>query len=183
MSIASMSSVAFVRRKDVNLTTVAPTGAAPNSLKEIELATAGTTDSQNALTTALKVIVTYIPTEVLTLYITVLATIQLPNRTSYRPLWVAFFCFLAATPFTVWLVYAAKVITAGKGLPLAPRTWPVWEMSAATIAYVAWALALPESPFKYNFDWYNPALAGVIVMITTTILGLVAPLFQRPIPS
>jgi len=183
MSIASMSSVAFVRRQDVDLAQVAPAGAAPNSLKEIELATAGTPDSQNAVTTALKVIVTYIPTEVLTLYVAVLAAIQLPDRTSYRPLWVAFFCFLAATPVAVWLLYAAKVITAGKELPVAPRTWPVWEMSAATIAYVAWAFALPESPFKYEFAWYTPALAGVIVLITSTVLGLVAPLFQRTIPS
>lgn len=184
MSIVSMSSVAFARRADVDIPNVASANAAPNSLRSIELATAGTPNSQNAVTTALKVIVTYIPTEVLTLYVAVLAAIQLPNRTSYRPLWAAFFCFLAATPVIVWLLYAANVLTAGKGLPLSPRTWPLWEMSAATIAYTAWAFALPESPFKYEFsDWYTPALAGVIVLITSTVLGLVAPLFQRPIPS
>jgi hypothetical protein len=182
MSISSMANVAYVRRADVNVPKVAPANAAPKTLNQIELATAGTPDSQSAMTTALKVIATYIPTEVLTLYVAVLAAIQIPNRTSYRSLWAAFYVFLGATPVIVWLVYAAKVRAAGKPLPLAPRQWPIWEMSSAAIAYTAWAFALPETPFK-EFNWYSAALAGVIVLIISTVLGLVAPLFQRPIPA
>lgn len=183
MSIVSMANVAYVRRADVNVPNVAPINMAPKTLDQIELATAGTPESRNALTTALKLIVTYIPTEVLTLYVAVLAAIQLPNRTSYRPLWMAFYGFLIATPLIVWLVYAANVISGGKKLPMAPRTWPLWEMFAATVAFVTWAFALPDSPFKYFSDWYTPALAGVIVLVISTLLGLLAPLFQRPIPE
>ncbi len=183
MSITSMTNVAYTRRADVNAPQVAPVGAAPKTLSQIELATAGAPASQNAVTTALKVMVTYIPTEVLTLYVAILATIQIPNRMSYRPLWVAFYCFLVTTPIVVWLVYAVKVRAAGKNLPLAPRTWPLWEMFAATVAYAAWALALPDSPFKYSYDWYSPALAGVFVLIISTLLGLLAPLFQRTLPA
>lgn len=182
MSIASMASVAFVRRADVHVPNVAPANAAPETLDDIEAATVSTPDSQTAMTTALKVIVTYIPTEVLTLYVAILAAIQTPNKTSDRPLWTAFYAFLAATPLVVWLVFAAKVRAAGKDFPLAPRTWPMWEMSAATIAYAAWAFALPESPFK-SYAWYTPALAGVLVLIVSTILGLLAPLFQRPLSA
>src|SRR6266849_5523224 len=97
MSITSMANVAYVRRRDV-ATAAAPANKAPASLKQLELATAGTPDSQNSVTTALKVIVTYIPTEVLTLYVAVLAAIQDPNRHSRRSLWIAFYCFLIATP-------------------------------------------------------------------------------------
>lgn len=183
MSISSMANVAYVRRADVHVPQVAPANAAPQTLGQLELATAGTAESQSAVTTALKVIVTYIPTEVLTLYVAVLAAIQDPNRKSHNALWAAFYFFLIATPLVVWLVYAAKVRAASKPLPLAPKTWPVWEMFAAMVAYAAWAFALPDSPFKYYGDWYSPALAGVIVLIISTLLGLLAPLFQRPLPA
>jgi hypothetical protein len=51
-------------------------------------------------------------------------------------------------------------------------------MAAATIAYVAWAFALPESPFN-DAAWYSAALAGVIVMTASVLLSLLAPLFQH----
>lgn len=184
MSISSMTNVAYVRRTDVKTANVSA-NAAPKTIGQIELATGGTPESQNAATAALTVIVTYIPTEVLTLYIAVLAAIQDPARKTSRSLWAAFYCFLIGTPIIVWLVYAAKVSTAGKPLPLAPRTWPLWEMFAATVAYAAWAFALPDSPFNRDFSayWYSPALAGVIVLIVSTLLGLLAPIFQRPLPA
>jgi hypothetical protein len=96
--------------------------------------------------------------------------------------WVSFWCFLAATPVVTWLVYAAKVKAQNKALPIAFRAWPVWEMMAAIIAYTAWTLALPESPFTiYQGSWYSPAVSGVIVLAASTVLGLLAPFFQRPL--
>ena len=184
MSISSMASVAFVRRVDVNLPTVAPANAAPNSLEKIELATAGTPESQTAGTTALKAIATYIPTEVLTLYVAVVAAVRSSNTDpkieNFPALWTTFFCFLVATPIVLWLVYAAKCTAAGKPIPVLPRAWPLWEMFAATLAYVTWAFALPQSPFQQE-SWYSAAIAGVIVMIVSTALGLLAPLFSRPL--
>jgi hypothetical protein len=206
MSISSMTNVAFVRRADVNLPGVAPMNAAPASAESVALSTAGTAESKSAMTATLDVIVTYIPTEVLTLYIAVLAAIQ-PAVTTPLPatqtppapsqalaaiatqpppvhsLWVTFYCFLIATPLVVWLVYSAKVRTAGRPLPVRPKTWPMWEMFAATVGYATWAFALPNNPFKYSYDWYSSALAGVLVLIVSTILGLLAPLLQRTLPS
>jgi hypothetical protein len=204
-----MANVAFVRRVDVNLPNVAEEDEAPTSLNKIELATGGTPESQNAVTTALKVIVTYIPTEVLTLYVAILGAIQVPNSASTQTTkgtaaeaannaaaaaaeaanvgasapWTVFYCFLVATPVIVWLVFAAKVHAANKPLPLAPRTWPLWEMFAATVAYTVWACALPNSVFTAGGGWFTPALAGVLVLIVSTVLGLLAPLFQRPLPA
>jgi hypothetical protein len=177
-----MASVAFVRREDVDLPKVAAANAAPNSLEKIELATAGTTESQTAATTALKVIATYIPTEVLTLYVAVVAAIRVPNAENFPALWKTFYCFLVATPIILWLVYAAKCVAAQKPVPISPRAWPLWEMFAATLGYAAWAFALPQNPFQQE-SWYSSALAGVIVMIVSTLLGLLAPLFSRPLHS
>jgi hypothetical protein len=180
MSISSVAEVAFVRRTDVNLPQLPTTSKAATAFDKIELVTSGTPNAQTALSTTLKVIVTYIPTEVLTLYVAVLAAIRVPSRTDVRPLRIAFYGFLVATPLVVWLVYAAKCKGGGKGLPLTPRTWPLWEMLAAALAYAAWALALSDNPFS---NWYSPGLSAIVVLVVSTLLGLVAPIFQRPIKA
>jgi hypothetical protein len=162
--------------------TYPPLDEAPRTAAAIEQATGGTDASKNAVTSAINLIVTYIPTEVVTLYVAVVATLQGDDRHVTRPEWIAFFCFVAATPLFVWLLYAAKVRSAGKPLPASPRTWPLWEMVAATVAYAAWVFALPKSPFRSFPDWYSPALAGVLVLIVTTLLGLLATIVPRTLP-
>lgn len=165
---------------------VAPAIAPASVFKKTEAVTAGTPEAQTAVTTALKVIATYIPTEVLTLYVAVLAAIRVPNQTGQqtladkRPLEIVFYVFLAATPLIVWLVYAAKCKGGGKPLPWAFRSWPLWEMAGATVAYAAWAFSLSENPFVFA-SWYSSAVAAIVVLIVSTVLGLLAPLFQRPL--
>jgi hypothetical protein len=131
--------------------------------------------SSRAINAALNVLFGYIPTEVLTLYVAVITAIQQPNKVTQAQ-WIAFWSFLVATPIMVWLVYGAKIMAAQRPLPLAPRTWPVWEMFAATVAYCAWAFALPNAPFT-GYAWYSSALAGIGVLIASTVLGLLAPIF------
>jgi hypothetical protein len=136
----------------------------------------------------------YIPTEVVTLYVAVAAALQPPSpadgvaaavaasavAASQRSLWIAFWCFFVATPLVVWVVYASKLTAAKKPLPSTYDAWPVWEMLAALIAFCAWAFALPNTPFR-EFPWYSPALASIAVLLGSTVLGLLAPLFQRPL--
>jgi hypothetical protein len=115
----------------------------------------------------------------LTLYVAVLAAIQKPGIVT-RAEWITLWGFLVATPIVVWLVFGAKVKAAQKQMPVAPRTWPVWEMFAATVAYCAWAFALPNTPFT-SYTWYSSALSGIAVLVASTVLGLLAPFFQRPL--
>lgn len=146
---------------------------APAAPSKPSAAAAGTTD------TALHVLFGYIPTEVLTLYVAVLAAIrQRPEVT--RADWLTFWIFLLATPIVVWLVYGAKLKALQKPVPLRFGAWPVWEMFAATAAYAAWAFALPQSPFS-AYDWYSSALSGLAVLVVSTLLGLLAPFLQRPL--
>lgn len=189
MSIVSLANAAAGRRLDF-----APMGKVPIGLIEIAQAAAtspatgsgiektpGQTDAARtaSMDAALNVLFGYIPTEVLTLYVAVLAALNQADKESWAR-WVSFWCFLAATPVVVWLTFGAKVIAAKKPIPLAFRKWPVWEMFAATVAYFAWALALPGSPFiKFESTWYSAALAGVGVLVASTILGLLSPFFQR----
>lgn len=179
MSINSTTNAAIGRRKDFE-----PLDETPKTLEEIARVAGSVNANANApgnsVTTALSVLTTYIPTEVLTMYVAVLAALQDLSRKSYSLQWMVLWAFLAATPIVVWLVYAAKVKSAGKELPLSPTTWPWWEMGAATLAYLAWAFALPNSPFV-EIAGYSAPLSGVIVLLASTVLGLLAPIFQSPL--
>jgi hypothetical protein len=186
MSINSLANAAAARRADTG-----PLNAVPKGLHEIAIAAAtspvlaappaGATaaGAGQAVDTTLNVLFGYIPTEILTLYVAVLAAIQ-PASTARTAHWAAFWSFLIATPLVVWLVYAAKIKALQKPLPFGLQAWPMWEMIAATVAYLAWALALPETPFA-GYSWYSAALAGVAVLVASTLLGLLGPFFQRPL--
>jgi len=191
--MSSLANSAAARRPDF-----APLNTVPRGLAEIAAAAATppmppgvdtgapsdpapSLQNANALHTALNVLFGYIPTEVLTLYVAVLAALQKPGKVTHAQ-WIAFWSFLVVTPIVEWLVYGAKIKAAQKPLPLDPKAWPVWEMVAATIAYCAWALALPNTPFT-DYAWYSPALAGVAVLVASTVLGLLAPFFQRQLST
>src|SRR2546426_6403773 len=112
MSINSLANAAAARRPDFF-----PLGRVPEGLQEIAKAAAtspaagpqapSVAESRGTSTqidTALHVLFGYIPTEVLTLYIAVLAAVQQANKVTSAD-WIAFWSFLVATPIVVWLVY------------------------------------------------------------------------------
>jgi hypothetical protein len=189
MSINSLTNAAAARRLDT-----VPIGKVPQGFEGVARAAATVPSTSppapaggaaapqqtSAADTALNVLFGYIPTEVLTLYVAVLAVLAKPNPTGkvITTPWSAFWFFLIITPIVVWLVYAAKIKALQKPLPVKVGMWPVWEMSAATVAYWAWAQALPNSPFT---ELYSQGLSCVIVLVTSAALGLLAPLFQRPL--
>jgi hypothetical protein len=201
MSINMLANAATARRPDMS-----PINSVPTSMSEIAAAAAtppeiaskqtpGQTVSADGITTMLNVLFGYIPIEVVTVYTAVSTALQpdktQPSANAANPnplwtafpntLWIAFWCFFVATPLTVWVIYATKVKATGKPLPVKYGEWPLWEMIAALIAFSAWAFALPNSPFGYKFPWYSQALAAIAVVVASTILGLLAPLFQRPL--
>jgi hypothetical protein len=185
MSISSLANAAAARRPDFSPAQTVPSGygqiahaadappvPAPAGAAQEQAKSASDVD------TALNLLIGHIPTEILTLYVAILAALQHQAAAPHRPQWITFLCFLVATPIVVWLVFGAKLKAAQKPLPLAFRTWPVWEMFAATVAYLVWAFGLPETPFA-EFSWYSSALAGIAVLLASIVLGLLAPFFQR----
>src|SRR5438067_2041605 len=122
MSINSLSNAALARRPDFE-----PQGRTPSSLSELAALTGpqpapvnpnGQVGDEKASTTstntALQTITTYIPTEVLTLYVSAIAVLN----TDRKGLWILFFSFLSATPLVVWIVFATKLKTSGKDIPI-----------------------------------------------------------------
>lgn len=197
MSVSSMTNVAIARRTDT-----LGTGTPPKTVRELSEATGGKSETDSTLSGALKAVATYIPTEVIALYIAALAavrsgivpkpaeadaaerladraaTLSIPSGAEVRTVIV----FAIVTPLVVWLVYAGKAKTAGKKLPVSPRKWCLWEMFAGTAAFIAWSFALPASPFA-RFSWYNLTWATFVVLAVSTGLGLVAPVVQRPLKT
>ncbi len=188
MSISSMTNVAIARRTDDLGRQVQGTPTPPRTVTEVAKATGSAEQTENPGSAALKAIVTYIPTEVIGLYIAALASVR---AASAEPQSAAgnlsselntFWIFFILTPFVTWAVYSGKVKTAGKPLPLNPSKWPLWEMFSSTVAFTAWAYALPDSPFA-RYEWYTLALASFVVLVASTALGLVAPIVQRPLKT
>lgn len=126
---------------------------------------------------ALTVLFGYIPTEIIALYVAVLAALGGTVVTNAH--WATFISFLIGTPIIVWMVYAAKLKNLNVALPIKFSEWPKWEMFAATAAFTAWAFALPQSPFAVFTDWYSSAVASVAILVTSTVLGLLAPFFKE----
>ena len=194
MSINALANSAAARRTDVG-----QADGLPASVSEIAAAAATPPDKApagrpvaNGVNTTLNVLFGYMPTEVVTLYVAVTSALQSPAGAGAGPdpaaaaaaslnaRWIAFWCFLAVTPVVVWVVYATKLRAASKPLPTEFAVWPVWEMFAALLAFFTWAFALPDTPFKERFpEWYSPGLASIAVLLGSTLLGLLAPLFQR----
>ena len=177
MSVSSLTNVAYKRRKDV-----APTDSMPRSAGEVAAATGDASATQSTFTSALTALMAYIPTEILTAYVAVLAGLQVADQQTQAPpgAWASFWVFLVLTPTMVWAIYAGKCRVAGKVLPTSPGKWPMWEMSAATVAFVVWAFALPNTGFA-DLGWYKPGLATAAVLLVTLVLAAVAPIVQQPI--
>lgn len=181
MSALSMASLAMANRRlargDVRQGMVQRAPA-------VEGQSSTSVDPDTAVTAALKLITSYIPTEILTLYVAGIAIVLTPANAGttpdYRPAWAMFFSFLALTPMVNWLLYAMKLRAAGQALPVRVSQWPLWEMTVASIAFVFWAAALPTTPFASL--GVSQALAGFLVLVVTTLLGLLSSLV-RPVSA
>lgn len=178
-----MADMAFARRKDVGN---------PNegfrNLDHVAEERGQKPETATTASSALAAIAAYIPTEVLTVYVAILATfgVAVPTAetasgtgtlaaTAPTPV-VLYLVFLVLAPVVVWGLYAAKARQAGRKLPISIGSWPKWEMFAGAVAYAIWAAALPASPLG-AFEWFNQAAAGVVALIVSMLLGVFAPVF------
>jgi hypothetical protein len=130
---------------------------------------------------ALTSLTKYIPTEVLTLYlpaVAIVAALDEPIVTAGKK--VTYWAFaLGLTPLIVLLVYMRR--RALSRLPVWPswKEFPLWSLIAATLAFLAWALALPGNPYLDK-----PAMhvaSGFAALLASTILSLLEPIFVRKV--
>jgi hypothetical protein len=179
MSINSLTNAALARRRDYT-----PANRPPRTARERAAATSTEPIDENRVSIGLKSLTTYIPTEILTLYVALVAALQpgTNSTTSFVARWIAFAAFFVLTPVAIWAAFASKLASDNKELPVHPHHWPMWEMFAGTLAYVAWTIGLPDTPFA-QIPWFTVTLGGFVILATSTLLGMVAGLFQRELPA
>ncbi len=116
----------------------------------------------------------WIPTETITVYVALLALIAPlgPHSPSFTSRWVLFGLMTAANPVVVVLLAMAKK-ESGDRFKL-----PVFEMIIASIAFAAWAFALPDTPLS-SISGYGITWNAAILTVTTTAITLVANALHR----
>jgi hypothetical protein len=129
-------------------------------------------DQNNRVTNALNLLIKYIPTESVTLYVAALAAAP-----ALRARWpiidgeTLYWTFgVILTPALLLLVYASKRKSVGRSFP-SLYEWPWWKMLAATLAFLAWALAVPNNPYIRTAA--DGAIAAFLAVFVSTILSLV----------
>jgi hypothetical protein len=124
----------------------------------------------------------YTPTEWVGIYLAAVALLPLPDEgialceSSFTWRWVLFGIFTGLAPFAVWAVAAVQARAAG-----IKATVPWFEMIVGTIAFAAWAIALPLSPF-YDFCDWNGWMGALVAVIVLAVIGLVAKLTGKALP-
>jgi hypothetical protein len=148
MSLNAAANAALARRPDYP-----PESQTPGDLPDVAKAATTNPPGDQTTATTLQAITLYIPTEVITLYVALVAAlgpIATKNPDGMGGRWVAFGVFILFTPIAQWMTFAAKLRGDDKPLPKSVKSWPKWEMIASTLAFLAWAVALPNSPFQHS---------------------------------
>ena len=120
----------------------------------------------DAVQSAITQITTYIPTTVVGAFVGLSALLGDGKQT--LPL-VVFFIFWALTPLAV--IAATRSKTADGSVVLPRTVKEALPALAATIAFAAWAAALPGSTLSYHASWLTAQVGGVMVVVTSVVLG------------
>ena len=127
---------------------------------------------------ALSMLVKYIPTESVTLYVAAIsAAAALKSFWSHITAVQIYWFFAGLTPVIFILVFLGKRRTLR--LPTFPPVseFPWWKLIACTIAFLVWALAVPGNPYISGES--AGALVGFFAIFISTILSLLEPIFDR----
>ncbi|MFW5941480.1 MAG: hypothetical protein ACOC9V_02645 [Chloroflexota bacterium] len=135
-------------------------------------------DRDNMVTGSLNLLVKYIPTEVITLYVATLSAAPALQEV-FPPIRTGdiYWGFTIITPLLLFLIYVNKRATSGL-TPVPPaRQWPWWKLIAATVAFMVWALAVPGNPYVSGST--AAVLAGLGAVFISMMLNLLEPIFER----
>jgi hypothetical protein len=116
----------------------------------------------------------YVPSEIVAAYITVLGLISSTPPRAQGPIAVAIFVLcLILTP-----VYLSRFAA-----PNEPRAT---QLIVSTLAFIIWAYAVGADNGLFGNDilnWYNGAIASILLVVFTLISGAIVPTLRRPQPQ
>jgi hypothetical protein len=180
MSIATMMALSFERQQlqhPIPPEAAAASEAAVTNEKTDGAALEGDSVSKKTLDSAMEKITAFIPSEVIGSYVAVLGILS-PQTDVGK--WIIFGICLLLIPIFMLLGYLAKKKQAEKDqkTTLPPNTQHTGILLVlAAVAFVAWAMALPGTPFL-SITAHATAIGGASVIILTTIMYKIADLFD-----
>jgi hypothetical protein len=143
-----------------------------------DTATASPPSPQGVPTNILNQITRWIPTETIAVYVAMLPLLAAVSTSSpsYTSRWILFGLVAAANPVIVVLIALAKIdmtTFSWKAIP-----FPLFAIIMSTVAFAAWAFALPDTPLS-NIGGYNTKW-GIAIITTVTIgITLIANAFHK----
>jgi uncharacterized membrane protein len=123
----------------------------------------------------------WIPTETISVYVALLALLAplAQHSPSFTSRWVLFWLMTAANPVVVVLLVMAKkqpgtrLVMTKKRQSGGDPLFPWFEIFIASIAFAAWAFALPDTPLN-SVSGYSIRWNAAILTVTTAAISLVA---------
>lgn len=144
----------------------APVGAGVNAAQP---------ETGNAVGQALDTLTKYIPIEIITPYVTVLAASAtlswLPENIRLVALWL--------TPILLLIIHVSKGFSAGKTWSELDIQFLWWRMAAAVVAFYVWSLVLPTSISTDPAIGARVALQGVLAVLISPALSILEPIADR----
>lgn len=136
---------------------------------------------------ATNVLTRYVPTDVVVLYVAAIAIAPqfkeaVPAVTPATLYWG----FAICTPLIFWLVYLGTLSgKQGRSVrrsllrfpPRLPVRLPLWKPFAAFLAFMVWALAIPNGPYLQSAS--GATVAGFVALVASTVLGLAGGVVEK----
>ncbi len=144
----------------------------------VPLAAARPPNEQTKASDALDALVRYIPTETVTLYVAASAALPSLKSSLGATELIVYWSFAVLTAVLFLLIFAGKRRSAG--MPALPSLgkWPWWKLIASAIAFMAWGLALPSSP--YLTGEAGKVVAAFAALLVSTFLSLGERVVEAP---
>ncbi|MBN1301965.1 MAG: hypothetical protein JW995_12185 [Melioribacteraceae bacterium] len=120
----------------------------------------------------------YIPTESITLYVAFMSSAPLLKKELSFMTEAFIYWFLGIlTPVMLLLMDYGKKKELKKINSEYTYYPPVWEMTASFIAFLCWALAVPNTP--YFSSETGGIVAAMLALFISTFLGILEPVFKK----
>jgi len=129
---------------------------------------------QKTLDSAMEKITAFIPSEVIASYVAILGLIS-PDTPTGK--WIIFAICLVLIPAYMYLGYLTKKKQAKEKQSTPKRADTFLLMIFAAVAFIAWSMALPGTPFASLFPRAT-TIGGVAVIIVTSFMYKVADLLD-----
>jgi hypothetical protein len=115
----------------------------------------------------------YIPAETVTLYVATIAVIPVLQSEVYEGIkpWWAYAFWAVLTPIIWFLILRGKTRRDTTGRK-PTRAWKIWGGTSSVIAFLAWALVVPNGPLLQSEQ--GAVVAAFLALFVSTFLNLIA---------